>query len=122
YLPLTAGVAAEQAKKLDSTATPPELRLIQKASLVKVRMSIDEDPVVVRLAEGLGYLEHEGLEIERVDVEKISGEDYLVQQPLVDGRIDAAYCWFNHAIYGARHGFPVQALMLFNDAPGIKVL
>src|SRR5207253_669145 len=60
--------------------------------------------------------------LERVDVEKITGEDYLMQEPLAKGQIDAAYCWFNHAIYGARHGFPVQAVMLFNDAPGMKVL
>ena len=96
--------------------------MIQKASAIKVRMSIDEDPIVVRLAESLGYFEQEGIELQRVDVEKITGEDYLMQEPLAKGRIDAAYCWFNHAIYGARHGFPVQAVMLFNDAPGMKVL
>ncbi|TMA44286.1 MAG: hypothetical protein E6J82_04820 [Deltaproteobacteria bacterium] len=122
YLPLTAAAAAEQVKKLDSTSTPNELRVIQKASAIKVRMSIDEDPIVVRLAESLGYFEQEGIELQRVDVEKITGEDYLMQEPLAKGRIDAAYCWFNHAIYGARHGFPVQAVMLFNDAPGMKVL
>ena len=122
YLPLTAAAAAEQVKKLDSTSTPNELRVIQKASAIKVRMSIDEDPIVVRLAESLGYFEQEGIELQRVDVEKITGEDYLMQEPLAKGQIDAAYCWFNHAIYGARHGFPVQAVMLFNDAPGMKVL
>ena len=122
YLPLTAAAAAEQMKKLDSGVTPPELRVIHKASAIKVRMSIDEDPIVVRLAESLGYFEQEGIELERVDVEKITGEDYLMQEPLAKGQIDAAYCWFNHAIYGARHGFPVQAVMLFNDAPGMKVL
>jgi len=121
YLPLTAAAAAEQVKKLDSTSTPNELRVIQKALAIKVRMSIDEDPIVVRLAESLGYFEQEGIELQRVDVEKITGEDYLMQEPLAKGRIDAAYCWFNHAIYGARHGFPVQAVMLFNDAPGMKV-
>ncbi|TMA18944.1 MAG: hypothetical protein E6J84_05085, partial [Deltaproteobacteria bacterium] len=122
YLPLTAAAAAEQVKKLDSTSTPNELRVIRKASAIKVRMSIDEDPIVVRLAESLGYFEQEGIELQRVDVEKITGEDYLMQEPLAKGQIDAAYCWFNHAIYGARHGFPVQAVMLFNDAPGMKVL
>jgi len=122
YLPLTAAAAAEQGKKLDSTATPPELRVIQQAPAIKVRMSIDEDPIVVRLAEGLGYFKQEGIELERIDVEKITGEDYLMQEPLAKGQIDAAYCWFNHAIYGARHGYPVQAVMLFNDAPGMKVL
>jgi hypothetical protein len=48
--------------------------------------------------------------------------DYLMQEPLTKGRIDASYHWFNHAIFGARHGFPVKAVMLFNDAPGMKVM
>jgi len=122
YLPLTAAVAAEQMKKLDPAEAPHELRVIQQASAIKVRMSIDEDPIVVRLAEGLGYFKREGIELERVEVEKITGEDYLMQEPLAKGQIDAAYCWFNHAIYGARHGFPLQAVMLFTDAPGMKVL
>src|SRR5207248_2756051 len=85
YLPLTAAAAAEQIKKLDSTSTPPERRLIQQT--IKVRMSIDEDPIVVRLAESLGYFKQEGIELERVDVEKISGEDYLMQEPLAKGQI-----------------------------------
>ena len=38
------------------------------------------------------------------------------------GAIDAAYHWFNHVIYGAKHGFPVKAVMVFNDAPGMTVL
>ncbi len=89
---------------------------------VQVRMSVDEDPITVRLAKSLGYLEAEGIEIVPVDLEKLSGEDYLMQKPLVEGRIDASYHWFNHLIFGARHGYPVKAVMLFNDAPGMKVL
>ncbi len=88
----------------------------------QVRMSVDEDPVVLRLAKSLGYLEQEGIEIVTVDLEKISGEDYLMQEPLVKGKIDASYHWFNHAVFGARHGFPVKAVMLFNDAPGMTVM
>ncbi len=89
---------------------------------VRVRMAIDEDPIVVRLARSLGYLRDEGIEIVPVDLEKLTGEDYLLQQPLVEGRIDACYHWFNHAVFGARHGFPVEALMVFNDAPGMTVM
>lgn len=87
-----------------------------------VRMSIDEDPIVVRLATSLGYLRDEGIEIVPVDLEKMMGEDYLMQQPLNDGRVDAAYHWFNHTVFGARHGYPIQAVMLFNDAPGMTVM
>ena len=90
--------------------------------LVTVRMSVDEDPIVMRLAESLGYFKQEGLNIVRVDLERLGTQDYLIQEPLVKGRIDAAYHWFNHAIFGARHGFPIKAVMLFNDAPGMTIL
>ena len=87
-----------------------------------VRMSIDEDPIVIRLAESLGYFQQEGLNLVRVDLERLGIHDYLIQEPLVKGQIDAAYHWFNHAIYGARHGFPIKAVMLFNDSPGMTIL
>jgi NitT/TauT family transport system substrate-binding protein len=90
--------------------------------LTPVRMTIDEDPIVIRLATSLGYLRDEGIEIVPVDLEKLMGEDYLMEQPLVDGRIDASYHWFNHTIFGARHGYPIQAVMVFNDAPGMTVM
>jgi len=89
---------------------------------VQVRMSVDEDPIVMRLAKSLGYLDQEGIEIVTVDLEKLAGEDYLMQEPLVKGRLDASYHWFNHAVYGARHGFPIKAVMMFNDAPGMTVM
>ena len=57
--------------------------------LTQVRMSIDEDPIVLRLADNLGYLKKEGIEIVPVDLEKVSGEDYLMQQALMEGKIDA---------------------------------
>jgi ABC-type nitrate/sulfonate/bicarbonate transport system substrate-binding protein len=91
-------------------------------ALTQVRMSIDEDPIVMRLAESLGYFKMEGLEIVPVDLKKIAGEDYLMQEPLTKGQIDASYHWFNHTIFGARHGFPIQGVMVFNDAPGMTVM
>ncbi len=90
--------------------------------VTQVRMSIDEDPIVIRLANSLGYLKRENIEIVPVDLEKLAGEDYLMQEPLMKGQIDASYHWFNHAIFGARHGFPVKAVMVFNDAPGMTVM
>jgi NitT/TauT family transport system substrate-binding protein len=91
-------------------------------TITKVRMSIDEDPIVIRLAERLGYFRREGIEIVPVDLEKLAGEDYLMQEPLQQGKIDASYHWFNHTIFGARHGFPIRAVMVFNDAPGMTVM
>jgi NitT/TauT family transport system substrate-binding protein len=90
--------------------------------LTQVKMSIDEDPIVLRLANSLGYLTREGIEIIPVDLERLAGEDYLMQEPLMKGQLDASYHWFNHAIFGARHGFPVKAVMVLNDAPGMTVM
>ena len=89
---------------------------------IKIRLSVDEDPIVPRLAESLGYFKREGIEIVRVKVEDFSKEDYLLQKPLIDGNIDAAYHWFNHAVFGAHHNLPVTAVMVFNDAPGMTVM
>jgi NitT/TauT family transport system substrate-binding protein len=106
------------------TAVPQagERRFAAAQAFTPVRMSVDEDPIVIRLAESLGYFKMEGLQIVRVDLEKIAGQDYLMQEPLVKGQIDASYHWFNHTIFGARHGFPIKAVMVFNDAPGMTVM
>jgi NitT/TauT family transport system substrate-binding protein len=90
--------------------------------LTQVRMSIDEDPIVLRLADSLGYLKQEGIEIVPVDLEKIAKYDYLMQAPLIKRQIDASYHWFNHTIFGARHNLPIKAVMVINDAPGMTVM
>ena len=90
--------------------------------LTQVRMSIDEDPIVLRLADSLGYLRQEGIEIVPVDLEKLNKQDYLMQEPLTKGQIDASYHWFNHTIFGARHELPIKAVMVINDAPGMTVM
>lgn len=92
------------------------------APLTQVRMSIDEDPIVLRLASSLGYLDQEGIRIVPVDLEKIAKADYLMQEPLIKGQIDASYHWFNHTIFGARHNLPIKAVMVINDAPGMTVM
>lgn len=98
------------------------LQLAASDQPIKVRLSVDEDPIVVRLAESLGYFQAEGLDVVRTDLLKISSEDYLMQAPLIKGDIDASYHWFNHAVFGARHNLPVKAVMMFNDAPAVTVL
>jgi NitT/TauT family transport system substrate-binding protein len=100
------------------TAVP--LAAVEK--LTQVRMSIDEDPIVLRLADSLGYLKQEGIEIVPIDLEKIAKADYLMQEPLTKGEIDASYHWFNHTIFGARHGLPIKAVIVINDAPGMTVM
>lgn len=88
----------------------------------KIRMSFDEDLVVTRLASVLGYFQQEGIEIVPVDITQIAADDYLFQEQLVRGRIDVAEHWFNHAVFGARHGFPIQAVLMLSDAPAMKVM
>jgi NitT/TauT family transport system substrate-binding protein len=90
--------------------------------IVTIRLSVDEDPIVPRLAESLGYLKQAGVRIVRAKVEDFSKEDYLLQAPLIAGQIDASYHWFNHAVFGARHLLPVEGVMVFNDAPGMTVM
>ena len=90
--------------------------------LVRVRLTVDEDPIVLRLAESLGYFQAEGLEVVRVDLLTVAPDDYLMQAPLLKGDIDASYHWFNHAVFGWRHKLPIKAVMVFNDAPGMSVL
>ncbi len=92
------------------------------AEPIKVRMSLDEDLIVTRLAETLGYFRQEGIEIVPVDVKKFVKEDYLIQEPLMKGQVDAAEHWFNHTIFGARHDFPIKAVLMLNDAPAMKVM
>jgi NitT/TauT family transport system substrate-binding protein len=92
------------------------------ADLVKIRMSDNGDFLVPLLAQSLGYFRLEGLELVRLKVTDVAPEDFLMQQPLNDGRLDASYHWFQHTIYGTRHNFPVKAVMLLNDCPGAKVL
>jgi NitT/TauT family transport system substrate-binding protein len=92
------------------------------AKLTKVKLAIDEDPIVIRLASSLGYFKQEGIEIVPVKVESFEAEDYLMQRPLIKGQIDASYHWFNHTLFGARHDLPIKAVMVFNDAPGMTVM
>lgn len=93
----------------------------EKPQPVTVRMSIDEEPFIPLLAQSLGYLDAEGIKIERVRVEDFAPNDYELQKPMREGKFDVAYHWYNHAVFGARHGVPIVAVMNFNDAPGMTV-
>ncbi len=54
--------------------------------------------------------------------EEFSKEDYLMQEPLHRGQIDVSCHWFHHVPFGVRHNFPLKAVVLMNDAPGMKIL
>ena len=91
------------------------------AEPVKIRMSIN-DPLIPTLTVNMGFFAQEGIDVTFVKVESVSAEDYLMQEPLVNGRLDVCCHWFQQVAFGARHNFPVKAVLLVNDAPGIKVL
>jgi len=87
----------------------------------KVNMTIDEEPIVPALARSLGCLARERIALNVIDILALVPEDYEMQVPLHDGRVDVAYHWFNHTVFGARHKLPVIGVMNFNDAPGMTV-
>src|SRR6185312_5781315 len=92
------------------------------AAPTKIRMSDNGDFLVPLLAHNLGYLQQEGIELVRVKTTDVEPEDFLIQDALVKGKIDASYHWFQHTIYGVRHHLPIKAVVLLNDAPGAKVM
>ena len=98
------------------------LALTASAAPVQIRMSDNGDFLVPLLARNLGYFEREGLELIRLKVTDVAPEDFLMQEALTKGKVDASYHWFQHTIYGARHNFPVKAVIVLNDAPAAKVL
>ena len=126
YLPLPESVGRAQRGKLESREIPPERAVLGDATPavapVRIRLAADEGVFLPALAEALGHFRAEGIEVVPVKVESVAREDYLLQAPLHAGQIDACIHWFQHAVFGARHGLPVKAVMLFNDAPGMTVL
>ena len=91
------------------------------ADKTTIRLSII-DPLFTELGKSLGNFDREGIAIEVVEVETISPEDYLMQEPLVNGRLDASYHWFQHVVFGNRHNLPLKAVLKVCDSPGMKVL
>lgn len=88
---------------------------------ITVRLSAI-DRLLTDLGTSLGYFEREGLVVEIVKVETVSPEDYLMQEPLVNGKLDASYHWFHHVVFGNRHNLPLKAVLKVCDSPGMKVL
>jgi len=119
---LAAALALVVASCSKTEPAPPEAAAPATApALTQVRISIN-DPLLPTLANSLGYFKREGVELVVVDVGDISEHDYLMQKPLVEGKLDASYHWFQHVVFGARHNLPLQAVIMINDAPGMKVL
>jgi NitT/TauT family transport system substrate-binding protein len=113
FLRFLAGIAIVGALLTRSVAAAP--------APTTVRLSVI-DPLLTELGTSLGYFGQEGIAIQLVKVESVSAEDYLMQEPLVNGRLDASYHWFHHVVFGNRHNLPLKAVLKVCNAPGMKVL
>lgn len=98
------------------------LAAVADQNLVPIRMSDNGDFLVPELAKGLGYFREEGLAVTRVAVEDVAPNDYMLQKPLVEGKIDASFHWFHQTLFGIRHNYPVKAVIMLSDSPGLKIM
>jgi NitT/TauT family transport system substrate-binding protein len=93
------------------------------ADLLKLKMAND-GTLVIPLADNLGYFAKEGLEVSVVKAEDYtpSKDDYDSQIPLNKGQLDADLNWFHHVLFGAGNNAPVKAVILLENAPGMRVM
>src|SRR5437762_569229 len=91
-----------------------------KDAAVKVGFGHSEQ-LVPQLALTLDYFQDEGIQVVPVKVEDFVDNDFMFQQLMVERKIDVMHQWLHHAYFGARHGFPIEGVMMLNDAPGITV-
>jgi len=85
---------------------------------------VNDGCLIIPLALKQGYFAQEGLEVKVVRAEDYtpSHDDYDSQIPLNDGRLTADLNWFHHVMYGAANGAPVKAVILLENAPGMKIM
>ncbi len=77
--------------------------------------------LVPALAQGLGYFEQEGIELEVVNVMNHREEDFFSTELLNDGTIDAEICWYQRVVFGIGNGAPAQAVFLIEDSPHLTI-
>lgn len=94
-----------------------------KADNIKVKL-VNDGCLVIPLAQNLGYFAQEGLEVSVVKGEDYtpSKNDYDTQIPLNTGKLTADLNWFHHVMYGAGNHAPVKAVILLQNAPGMKIM
>ena len=77
--------------------------------------------LVPALAQGLGYFESEGIELEVVNVMNYRDEDFYSTELLNDGTIDAEICWYQRVVFGIGNGQPAQAVFLIENSPHLTI-
>jgi len=92
-------------------------------SLATVRV-VNDGCFIPDLGTQLGFFAAEGIQLQMIRVQDYtpSRDDYDMQVPMNRGQIDIALDWFHHVMYGAGNGAPVTGVILFEHAPGIKIL
>jgi len=119
----SAGLAAMAALALILTGTSrAPVSAAGNGSTVTVKLSDGPNNLIPRLADSLGYLKEEGIELKDVKVEDFAKEDYLQAEVMHQGHIDATVHWFHHVLFGAGNNAPVQAVMLIQDTPGMTIM
>jgi NitT/TauT family transport system substrate-binding protein len=94
-----------------------------KAENIKVKL-VNDDCLIIPLAQKQGYFTQEGLDVSVVKGEEYtpSHDDYDTQIPLNTGELTADLNWFHHVMYGAANNAPVKAVVLIQNAPGMKIM
>ncbi|GAC1551888.1 MAG: ABC transporter substrate-binding protein [Collimonas sp.] len=105
------GMHAEPLKPLKSTDTVNRIVL-----LVDEIKAIRSFPVV--LAERLGYLKDDGMDVTVMNIR----DDVFHDQMLMDGRVDAVMAYYHHNIVNQSKGNSTEAVVTLGVTPGAKVL
>lgn len=84
--------------------------------LVDEVKAIRNFPLVV--AERLGYLKGDGMDVTIMNVR----DDVFHDQLLLDGRVDAVMAYYHHNIVNQSKGIATQAIVTLGVTPGAKVL
>ena len=77
--------------------------------------------LVPELAQGLGYFEQEGIDVELVNVMNYRDEDFYSTELLNDGTIDAEICWYQRVVFGIGNDQPARAVFLIENSPHLTI-
>lgn len=100
----------------------PALAAAQQKEKVRLAPMPGISHLIPKLAEGLGYFEDEGLQIELVAVMDHQDVDWRSTELMENGMVDAEICWFHRVVFGIGNGKPAKAVVLLEDSPGMKIL
>jgi NitT/TauT family transport system substrate-binding protein len=110
-----AGIVSPQAFA-ETEATKPIDVTKRIVLLVDEIKAIRNFPVVV--AERLGYLKENGMDVTIMNIR----DDVFHDELLMDGRIDAVMAYYHHNVVNQSKGMSSQAIVTLGVTPGAKVL